>query len=470
MSPADGSTSELAVRQRAGDRTVSGSKRKRTNTNPGEVSSHRRRLAESEESQDDREEAGSEENDDEDDEDDAKKDDFYDPDQPVEERRQVQRGLRSLLKDLSERSEEYLQNDSRGLHETIEKAQSYLKSIKRPGEAASDSRLLVSTTDLSYRKTLRLTHGSLAQGVDVDEFVSKCITYMRQGRGINDDDAPELSSTQRRRRASRGRDDIDGDQDVGDEGDMMNWSHLGRFAAIPHLRRPALSGFMLGPLSVEKKVRKVTKRVAPLRPNSLTETRPEVLSIDDLAKKENDLTAICGKILQQLEKTQEEIQETLEQIIDDDMSDEEKTSIMHKHGLRSTGGVDVMRFVVNPKSFGQTVENLFYVSFLIRDGRVQIEYDEYDLPALGEYCLNISHLPSVGVLFLLTLMYPAPVRRELAEEEPRARSGASKHQAILSMDMETWRDIIDTLGLTEPMIEHRAEASLNGPGARGWYS
>jgi hypothetical protein len=38
------------------------------------------------------------------------------------------------------------------------------------------------------------------------------------------------------------------------------------------------------------------------------------------------------------------------------------------------------------------------------------------------------------------------------------------------MDMETWRDIIDTFGLKESMIEHRAESTNSGPGARGWYS
>lgn len=37
------------------------------------------------------------------------------------------------------------------------------------------------------------------------------------------------------------------------------------------------------------------------------------------------------------------------------------------------------------------------------------------------------------------------------------------------MDMETWKDIIDTLGLKEPMIKHRQELSATGPGARGWY-
>lgn len=383
------------MRQRDGVRSVSGAKRKRAHTSTStRASSHRRRLTRADESDesdesnesDEEEEEGAEPSGDEE-EDDAEMlgsdDDVYDPDQPVEERRKVQRGLRGLLKNVTENSEEYLQQNSKGLRETIRKANSFVKDIKRPSEAASDSRLLVSTTDLSYRKTLRLTHGSLAQGLDVDEFVSKCITFMRQGRGIDQDDAPGLSSTQRRRRVSHVRDEGDGDQDEGDEGDMMNWAHLGRFGALPYVRRPALPGFMLGPLSVEKKLRKVTKRVAPLRPNSLTETRPEVLSVDDLAKRENDLTAICGKILHQLQRTQAEVQNTVIELIDDDMSDAERTRIMHKHGLRSTGGLDLMRFVVNPRSFGQTVENMFYVSFLIRDGRVEIEYDDNDLPALG---------------------------------------------------------------------------------------
>jgi hypothetical protein len=271
------------------------------------------------------------------------------------------------------------------LHDTILKANLLSKKVKQTTEATIDSRLLVSTTDLSYRKTLRLTQGSLANGVDVDEFVSKCITYMRHGGGIADDSAPELSSTQRqRRRASRSRNaGNDDEDDVGDEGDMMNWSHLGHFGCLPYIRRPALHGLLFGPLSKEKKVRKITKRSAPFRPNNLTETRPEVLDVEDLTKKENDLTAICREILQQLEKVQAETQEKVVSLLDDDMSEEESNRIMLEHGLRSTGGIDLMRFVVNPKSFGQTVENIFYVSFLIRDGRILIDFDENDMPSLG---------------------------------------------------------------------------------------
>ena len=324
---------------------------------------------------------------------------IYNPDQSLVERRRIQRGFRDLLKNVTDNRDEVLGDGGfEHLQKTITKANHLSKSVRQTNEATKDSRLLVTTTDLSYRKVARLTQGNLSNGIDVDEFVSKCITYMREGKGIGDDDAAELSSTQRQRRQSTVHGGED-EEELGDEGDMMNWQHLGRYAALPFIRRPALPGFLLGPLSVEKKVRKITKRTAPFRPDNLTETRPRVLDAADFTQKENDLTVICPQILRQLISAQEEAQNQVTDLIDDDMDEEEQERIMHQHGLRSTGGIDVMRFVVNPKSFGQTVENMFYVSFLIRDSKIAIDYDEHGLPALGK---SQSTLSRYGFFFLLT--------------------------------------------------------------------
>lgn len=51
-----------------------------------------------------------------------------------------------------------------------------------------------------------------------------------------------------------------------------------------------------------------------------------------------------------------------------------------------------------------------------------------------------------------------------------SKNGTMKRQAILSIDMPTWKDLIRTFNIRESIIEHRKEAKIVGPGARGWYS
>ncbi|KAI1116715.1 hypothetical protein F5Y14DRAFT_53293 [Nemania sp. NC0429] len=423
MSPSQQSTLVVRDRGRAADGL---SKRKRTLTNGAGPSTSRRRTREPEASTDEDES------------------DQYDPDQPLEERRKVQRGYRDLLRGLQENTDELSNPTSLFLHDTVARANELSHHVKQTGEAIIDSKLLVAAADASYRRAARLANGNVAQGIDVDEFVSKCITYMRLGAGIAEDDAPELTSTQqRRRRPARGIDDDLDEDEIGDDGDMMNWEHLGRFACLPNIRRPAVPGFLLGPLSVEKRVRKVVKRSAPFRADNLRETRPEVLNAEDVQRAEkNDLTAICAKILRRLQEAQDEAQAKVEAAFET-QGDVAAQKLMDTYGLRDTGGIDLLKFVVNPKSFGQTVENIFYVSFLIRDGAVQIEFDENGLPALQ---------PTAG------------------QDSGTTKRDAQRNQAVLSIDMQMWRQIIDAFNITESIIEHRQEQSTQGPGARGWYS
>lgn len=39
-------------------------------------------------------------------------------------------------------------------------------------------------------------------------------------------------------------------------------------------------------------------------------------------------------------------------------------------------------FALNPTSFSQSVENLFYISFLVYDGRVGINFDDDGVPVI----------------------------------------------------------------------------------------
>lgn len=40
------------------------------------------------------------------------------------------------------------------------------------------------------------------------------------------------------------------------------------------------------------------------------------------------------------------------------------------------GPTNLFKFVINPHDFGQSVENMFYLSFLIRDGKCMFEIEE----------------------------------------------------------------------------------------------
>lgn len=271
----------------------------------------------------------------------------YDPDQDRDERRQLRKGLRDLSKNLIDNRAEYLAPNSTGLRDTILRANEYSNQVKQTADATIDSRLLVVAADFSLKKTVALCSGDTAQGVDIDEFLTKVKQYMRLG--AVGDDAP--SNTQRRRR--RGEDD-----DEEDDGDSWNWGYFGRHACVKHISRPSVPGFLLGPLSVEKRARRPIVRQERLKHNTMKEVRPEVLQSGDIEKNENaNLTTLCTQILGQLKAVQLRAMKSVEDRTTDDITDEQAEELMDKYGVSMEGGIALFKFVINPFSFGQTVES-----------------------------------------------------------------------------------------------------------------
>lgn len=253
-------------------------------------------------------------------------------------------------------------------------------NVKQTSDATIDSRLLVNAADLGHKKTVQLALGDSSAGIDVDEFVSKCISYMRRGPDVS---TALPSSTQNRRRQRRSQRENESDDE--DEGDAMNWDWLGRMACLRHNARPSVTGFLLGPLSVQKRARQATQRVRRDRFDQSQAVAPRTLEQEDLDGQENsNLTAMCSSINKLLAKTQDKAEaqasEELKAMVDP--TPEMMQQVMDKYRIGDDGGVSLFHFCINPKSFGQSVENLFYVSFLVRDGTVGLSVDSREIPTL----------------------------------------------------------------------------------------
>ena len=358
--------------------------------------------------------------------------DYYDPDQDPEQRRTVKKNLRSLVSTLRDSRAEYLAPGSQGLINTLREADQLYREVKQTSDATIDSRLLVDVADVSYKKVRSMTVGDSSVGIDVDDFINKCVLFMKKGTATG---PPTSTQSQRRRRQQ-----VDDNDEEGDNGDAMNWAHLGRNACFLHNSRPCLSGFLLGPLSVQKKVRQQTQRRArEARADPSQALRPIELATQDREQEESaSLTQICTLISNLLAETIREGTDACEAEFaalneeeQENMSHQKATVMMRRHGITDNGCVPLFDFCVNPRSFGQTVENMFYISFLVKEGKAGIAYDSDGFPTLG-----------------------APEQKGLEEKH---ESGAQRNQVVFALNHSMWKDLVESFGIKKSIIPHRPE-------------
>ncbi|KAI7882492.1 hypothetical protein K492DRAFT_176250 [Lichtheimia hyalospora FSU 10163] len=188
---------------------------------------------------------------------------------------------------------------------------------------------------------------------------------------------------------------------------FLDWKAIG-LRANQSNNQVVTMDFMYGPLAVEKKLRKQVKQVRIIR-NHEDLIQPTQLQGQDLSQQENETSANVNQIYRILDER---------------------------------GPTNLLEFVVNPSSFSQTVENIFYVSFLIRNAVAEVD-DSTGQP-------------------LLSTRAP-PTQEETAQ-------GLGKSQLILSMDMQLWREIVATYGIQNAIIPTRPTTSsaLSSSSAH-WY-
>ncbi|CAG8434738.1 7809_t:CDS:2 [Diversispora eburnea] len=260
----------------------------------------------------------------------------YDPDQDKDEKRWLRREYRTLLTETEENMQDYLRPDSDGLAHNLARANELIQKVKNTHEATLDSSLLVKTSILGVQKARRMKLDSNAFD-SVGDIASRCT-----------------------------------------------------------FRVPTME-FMLGPLSIEQKERRVGIRKA-LEKNKKDMTMP-------IQRQENETTRNVKMIW--------------------DILDEKQP-------------INFFKFIINPESFGQTVENIFYLSFLVRDGKVDID-DESGQP-------------------ILSLCEP-PTQEDYND-------GLIKKQLVLGVDMKMWKELIEVYNIRESAIPTRQSREQN---ASKWY-
>lgn len=282
--------------------------------------------------------------------------------------------------------------DNDGLKNILLDANKDMKKVRQTSDAVLDSRMLVEASDLALKRTTNGVLSDSAGQIDLDEFVSKCITFMRKGGNLDDSDNEAPVSTQaRRQRRAQGIEDDDEEEDE-DIGDGLDWAALGRRACFLTNKRPPVPSFLLGPLSIQKRVRVATQqgRRGRLQTQRGPVTRPKSVEREDIEQgASTTLTHMVSQIKLQMKNHCMKALKEVEEEVDDDASEEDYYNLMTEKRIRvgpnGEPAVDLFDLVVNPHSFGQTVENLFYVSFLIKEGNAKVEKDRNGLPILCKW-------------------------------------------------------------------------------------
>jgi len=305
-----------------------------------------------------------------------------DPKADPRERRRIRYEYRELIAETQKNRHDYIKPESTGLHKALDKAEKLFDGVRLTREAVLDSHFLVLASNLGSQQAQQLqTH---LVTFDRDTFVQKLITFMG-GRNIasvsGEDDEDEEMPTRRQQRPPP----------------RLDWKKLGQKACVAFRKTPSID-FMFGPLSMEPPPNRSKQKRNPVaKPDPSQKVTPNQLE----------------KVEAREEATTKEVDRLHKILYDNTVSGEDINPVC------------LFKFIVNPHSFGQTIENLFHLSFLVRDGRACIELGEDELP-------YVSY------------------------DEMAAEDGQTvKKQVVVHLTLAEYKEIIRTFNITEPMIPPR---------------
>ncbi|KXN70623.1 Nse4-domain-containing protein [Conidiobolus coronatus NRRL 28638] len=306
-----------------------------------------------------------------------------------ENNRIIRKRYRQLLTDLEDSQNDLESDSTQSLRDHVLKANELYSQVNSTFEATLDSRVLVMAADMGVKRARKM------RGKTKDfnlELFKSCI-FNKLGFNNDNDNSDRDNSDD---------EDNNNDKFMG-EG---RWDKLNLIAS-EQVQQVGGIKILMGPLSLQQKVRAVKTQRTTLNNVGQPTTVPKVVDSND-TETENDTTA---------------------------------NVIIIANTLAKHSPINLFKFVINPQSYGQTIENIFFLSFLIRDGRAKIEVDKDSHPIL-----TTSQPPS----------------------HEDYRKGLIKKQWIFEMDEMMFKGLIKLFGLRKSIIPHRAYETNSNESSTSW--
>ncbi|KAM6091044.1 non-structural maintenance of chromosomes element 4 homolog A isoform 1-T2 [Theristicus caerulescens] len=292
-------------------------------------------------------------------------------------RRMIRNQYRELIYSVQQNREDMLSSKSNRLTEALEEANKLFSGVFCAREAALDAQFLVLASNLGKEKANEL-HSEMT-AFDSLAFAEDLLTFM----GINRIEVEENDSD------SEG---VSGGYLPGDA-----WHKLGEETEKYFKRAPSFH-YMLGSFKSDPPVPR--QRI----------------------ERQRKATGGEGKraMPAQLKKMEESHQEATEKEV------ERILGLLQTHFKNDPDTpISFFDLVIDPNSFARTVENIFHVSFIIRDGFARLKLDDDKLPIIE---------PSKD------------------NEGMDDHSAGARNQVVISLNHQEWKEIVETYEITEPMI------------------
>ncbi|KAI2503113.1 Nse4 C-terminal [Fragilaria crotonensis] len=199
----------------------------------------------------------------------------------------------------------------------------------------------------------------------------------------------------------------------------FDWRKLGAEVGVCFNALPSNIKFLAGPLHSDytpKERKKAERRNKQSDSDNEEEEKPEEVKIqekdaDKLSAVEQNIRTVSDVLTK---KSKEERKRLAEECNLDELEPEKRQRV---------GEVGAIEYLFNPKSFTQTVENIFHFSFLLKEGRASI--------------------------------YKTNDKGPMVQPHPQVADHRPCRQSIISINMRDWRRLSETYNVTKSLVPHR---------------